>query len=185
MGATPPRTSVADPLGEGDLHCLPIDQNLAYGPYPVGFSPAFNAMTHFWLLSLPGVGPGVFGYPLQGTGTGIVGTGTGPDGNSLPSPALDPSVGGSFNPPRCIIGQIYYDGVGGQGNLLNANTPVDTLGGTVPCPDPSNPHVFSGVSGSAADVAAGLPGVGTTPSGTAYTIPCHHGPIIDYTSGAF
>ncbi len=29
-------------------------------------------------------------------------------------------------------------------------TPVDTVGGTFPCPDPSNPHVFSGVSGSAA-----------------------------------
>jgi hypothetical protein len=186
VGATPPRTSAADPLGEGDLHCLPIDANLAYGPYPVGFSPAFNATTGtFGSYPYPGVGPGVFGYPLQGTGTGIVGTGTGPDGNPLPSPALDPGVGGSFNPPRCIIGQIYYDGVGSPGNLLNPNTPVDTLGGTVPCPYPSNPHVFSGVSGSAADVAAGLPGVGTTPSGTAYTIPCHHAPIIDYTSGAF
>ncbi|MGO8795787.1 MAG: hypothetical protein ACLQLC_13270 [Candidatus Sulfotelmatobacter sp.] len=188
VGATPPRTSATDPLGEGDLHCLPIDQNLAYGPYPVGFSPAFNATTGtFGSYPYPGVGPGVFGYPLQGTGTGIVGTGTGPDGNPLPSPALDPSVGGSFNPPRCIIGQIYYDGVGGAaaGVGLTSSIPVDTLGGTAPCPDPSNPHVFSGVSGSAADGPAGLPGIGTTPSGTAYTIPCHHGPIISYNTGAF
>ena len=122
VGATPPRTSAADPLGEGDLHCLPIDQTLAYGPYPVGFSPAFNATTGtFGSFPYPGVGPGVFGYPLQGTGTGIVGTGTGPDGNPLPSPALDPSVGGSFNPPRCIIGQIYYDGAGGPAGGSDVN----------------------------------------------------------------
>jgi hypothetical protein len=120
----------------------------------------------------PGFSPAT--YPLQGSGTGVP-----------PSLQLDPGNGGSFNPPSCIIGQIYYDGVGGPGNLLNPNTPVDTLGGTVPCPDPSNPHVFSGVSGSIADTAAGLPGIGTTPSGTAYTIPCHHGPILDYTTGAF
>ena len=25
VGATPPRTSPADPIGQGDLHCLPID----------------------------------------------------------------------------------------------------------------------------------------------------------------
>jgi hypothetical protein len=190
VGATPPRTSAADPLGEGDLHCLPIDANLAYGPYPVGFSPAFNATTGtFGSYPYPGVGPGVFGYPLQATGTGIVGTGTGPDGNPLPSPALDPGVGGSFNPPRCIIGQIYYDGAGGaaSGGLgLTPSVPVDTVGNTFPCPDPSNPHVFSGVSGSAAaDGPAGLPGIGTTPSGVSYTIPCHHGPIISYATGAF
>jgi hypothetical protein len=191
VGATPPRTTVADPLGEGDLHCLPIDANLAYGPYPVGFSPAFNATTGtFGSYPYPGVGPGVFGYPLQATGTGIVGTGTGPDGNPLPSPALDPGVGGSFNPPRCIIGQIYYDGAGGAASgglgLNNPPTPVDTVGNTFPCPDPSNPHVFSGVSGSAAaDGPAGLPGIGTTPSGVSYTIPCHHGPIISYATGAF
>ncbi|MFZ0199834.1 MAG: hypothetical protein WB523_12785 [Candidatus Sulfotelmatobacter sp.] len=189
VGATPPRTSPADPTGQGDLHCLPIDQALAYGPYPVGFSPAFNATTGtFGSYPYPGVGPGVFGYPLQGTGTGIVGTGTGPDGNPLPSPALDPSVGGSFNPPRCIIGQIYYDGVGGAaaGVGLTSSIPVDTLGGAAPCPDPSNPHVFSGVSGSAAaDGPAGLPGIGTTPMGVSYTIPCHHGPIISYANGAF
>jgi hypothetical protein len=110
-------------------------------------------------------------YPLQGSGTGLP-----------PSLQLDPGNGGSFNPPSCIIGQIYYDGVGGPGAALTSTIPVDTLGGAVPCPDPSNPHVFSGVSGSAATAAAGLPGIGTTPSGTAYTIPCHHGPILNYSS---
>jgi len=138
-------------------HCLPIDQTLAYGPYPVGYTAAT--------------------YPLQGSGTGI----------PQPSPTLDPgNVGTSFNPPSCIIGQIYYDGAGATGVGLNPNTPVDTAGGTFPCPDPSNPHVFSGVSGSAAaDGPLGLFGIGTTPSGTSYTIPCHHGPVVDQTTGAF
>jgi hypothetical protein len=137
-------------------HCLPIDSTLAYGPYP----PGYAAGTY---LGAP--------YPLQGSGTGIP-----------PSLMLDPGVGGSFNPPSCIIGQIYYDGLGGPGAALTSTIPVDTIGGTAPCPDPSNPHVFSGVSGSAATAAAGLPGIGTTPSGTAYTIPCHHGPILNYSS---
>jgi hypothetical protein len=183
VGATPPRTSAADPLGEGDLHCLPIDQALAYGPYPLGYSAATGTYPY------PSVPGGPFGYPLQGTGTGIVGTGTGGNGQPYPSPALDPSVGGSFNPPRCIIGQIYYDGAGGtaSGGLgLTSAVPVDTVGNTFPCPDPSNPHVFSGVSGSAAaDGPAGLPGIGTTPMGVSYVIPCHHGPILDYTTGFF
>ena len=102
VGATPPRKSATDPTGQGDLHCLPIDQALAYGPYPAGYSAATGT------YPFPSVAGGPFGYPLQGSGTGIVGTGTGGNGQPLPSPALDPSVGGSFNPPRCIIGQIYY-----------------------------------------------------------------------------
>jgi hypothetical protein len=164
-------------------HCLPIDSTLAYGPYPAGYSPATGTYPY------PSVPGGPFGYPLQGSGTGIVGTGTGGNGLPYPSPALDPGVGGSFNPPSCIIGQIYYDGAGGAasgGVGLNPNTPVDNVGATFPCPDPSNPHVFSGVSGSAAaDGPLGLPGIGTTPSGTAYTIPCHHGPLLSQTTGAF
>jgi hypothetical protein len=140
-------------------HCLPIDNTLAYGPYPVGYTAA--------------------AYPLQGTGSGL----------PVPSPTLDPGVAGtSFNPPSCILGQVYYDGAGGgaSGGLgLSTTVPVDTVGGTFGCPDPSNPHVFSGVSGSAADAAAGLVGIGTTPSGTAYTIPCHHGPLLDQTLGVF
>jgi hypothetical protein len=141
-------------------HCLPIDSTLAYGPYPVGYTPAT--------------------YPLQGSGTGI----------PQPSPTLDPgNAGSSFNPPSCIIGQVYYDGAGGAasgGVGLSTTVPVDTVGATFPCPDPSNPHVFSGVSGSsAADGPLGLPGFGITPSGKSYTIPCHHGPLLDQTTGAF
>jgi hypothetical protein len=164
-------------------HCLPLDSTLAYGPYPAGFTPATS--------TYPYLGVGAYAYPLQGSGTGIPGTGVDGGGNPLPSPDLDPGVGGSFNPPSCIIGQIYYDG-GGSGPTASApaagldpNVPVDTVGGGFPCPDPSNPHVFSGVSGSAADAAAGLPGIGVTPTGTAYTIPCHHAPILSYTTGAF
>jgi hypothetical protein len=141
-------------------HCLPLDSTLAYGPYPVGFTPA--------------------AYPLQGSGTGI----------PQPSPTLDPgNAGTSFNPPSCILGQIYYDGAGGiasTGVGLNPGVPVDTTGVTFPCPDPSNPHVFSGVSGGPANAALGLPGLsGVRPSGLTYTIPCHHGPIVDQTLGTF
>jgi hypothetical protein len=97
-----------------------------------------------------------------------------------------PQAGASFNPPSCIVGQIYYDGAGGSasgGVGLAANVPVDNVGGTFPCPDPSNPQTFGGVSGSAA--ASLIPGIGTTPSGVSYTIPCHHAPLLDYTTGAF
>jgi hypothetical protein len=168
-------------------HCLPIDSTLAYGPYEAGF-----------VLANYGTAAG---YPFQGSGTGI----------PQPSPLLDPGVAGtSFNPPSCIIGQIYYDGAGGLASAgvavppgqpsqfpLNAGVPVDVVPGpgattgTFPCPDPSNPHVFSGVSGSAAaDGPLGLPGFGTLPApapngATTYTIPCHHGPIIDQTLGTF
>lgn len=137
-------------------NCLPVDPTLAYGPYPVGYTAAT--------------------YPLQGTGTAI----------PVPSPTLDPGIAGtSFNPPSCIIGQVYYDGAGGPGAGLNSGVPVDINGGGFPCPDPSNPHVFSGVSGGAANGIAGLPGLaGITPAGTAYTIPCHHGPILNYSSAS-
>ncbi len=145
-------------------HCLPLDPTLAYGPWAAGFSPADYGVS----------------YPFQGSGTAI----------PQPSPILDPGVAGtSFNPPSCILGQIYYDGAGGGasgGVGLSTTVPVDTVGATFPCPDPSNPHVFSGVSGGAANAALGLPGLaGVRPSGATYTIPCHHGPIVDQTTGAF
>lgn len=139
-------------------HCLPIDSAYPYGPYPAGFTLAgYNAGD----------------YPYQATSQTVV----------------SPAPGASFNPPSCVVGQIYYDGAGGTASAgigLNVPTPVpvDNVGGTFPCPDPSNPQTFSGVSGSAA--ASLVPGIGITPvSGTLYTIPCHHGPILDYTSGAF
>jgi len=156
VGATPPRTSVTDPNGYGDLHCLPIDPASAYGPYA-----ASSQLTD--TVNFPT-------YPSQGfSSTWVVA-----------------QPGASFNPPRCILGQIYYDGAGGAASAgfgLTASVPVDNVNGTFPCPDPSNPQVFGGVSGSAA--ASLVPGIGTTPSGASYTIPCHHGPILDQTLGTF
>jgi hypothetical protein len=108
-------------------------------------------------------------YPFQGTSQAIV----------------SPAPGASFNPPSCILGQIYYDGAGGlaSGGLgLNPAVAVDTVGDTFPCPDPSNPTIFGGVSGSTASL---VPGIGITPSGTLYTIPCHHGPIVDQSVATF
>ena len=161
--------------------CLPMVPTLAYGPYAT--APTFTLANY-------GTGSG---YPFQGSGTAI----------PQPSPILDPGVAGtSFNPPSCILGQIYYDGAGGLASGgsgatygLNANVPVDTViaaasvgGAPFPCPDPSNPHVFSGISGGAANAnpAIGLPGLsGVLPNGRTYTIPCHHGPIVDQTLGTF
>jgi len=157
VGATPPRTSPSDPTGLGDLHCLPLDPTLAYGPYAAASQ--------------------ISGDPV--------------DFPTYPSQALSqtwviPQAGASFNPPRCILGQIYYDGAGGAASgglgLNNPPVPVDTVGGTFPCPDPSNPEIFSGVSGSPASL---VPGIGTLPAGGTYTIPCHHGPILDQTAGTF
>jgi hypothetical protein len=141
-------------------HCLPIDQTYPYGPYPAGFTLAQYAAGT---------------YPSQG----------------FSETTVNPAAGASFNPPSCIIGQIYYDGAGGTASVvggveqgLSATVPVDNVNGTFPCPDPSNPQTFGGVSGSAA--ASLVPGVGVTPAtGTLYTIPCHHGPILDYTTGNF
>lgn len=76
-----------------------------------------------------------------------------------------------LNPPACIIGQIYYDGVYPQ----NADTPVDTVGG--PCPDPSE-NVPSGVSGTFTPATGPL-------AGTTVTIPCHHAPVVDINTGVF
>jgi hypothetical protein len=151
-GATPPRTSVADPLGLGDLHCLPLDPTTPYGP----------------------------------VATAVGGATLGQGSSTSPSTA-------SFNPPRCILGQIYYDGAGGaaSGGLGLSNpgsalpVQVDEVGGTFACPDPSNPQTLGGVSGSPATGALLGNGIGTRPSGATYTIPCHHGPILDQAAGTF
>jgi hypothetical protein len=138
-------------------HCLPIDAAYPYGPYPAGFS----------LSTYPA------SYPFQGTA----------------STPITPAAGASFNPPSCVIGQIYYDGAGGAASAgvgLTGTVPVDNVGATFPCPDPTNPQTFSGVSGSAAADGAFVPGVGVTPAtGTLYTIPCHHGPIVSYVTGQY
>jgi hypothetical protein len=162
-------------------HCLPLVQNLAYGPYPAGYDPVSQT---YPFGSVP---IGTYGYPLQGSGTGIPGTGVNSSGALQPSPVLDPTVGGSFNPPSCIIGQVYYDGAGGTGAPLSPGVSVDTVGATTPCPDPSSVHVFSGVSGSIDDAVptVGDPGFGVLPTGANYVIPCHHGPIVNSTTGAF
>jgi len=75
------------------------------------------------------------------------------------------------NPPACILGQIYYDGVGQQSSTVA----VDTVGGA--CPDPSE-AVPSGVSGIFVPTTGPL-------AGTTVTIPCHHSPIVDANTGAF
>jgi len=145
-----------------EQHCLPVDPGFAYGPYPPGFTPAtYNtpAMT----------------YPFQGTA----------------STPITPAAGASFNPPSCVIGQIYYDGAGGTASVVNGvefgltgTVPVDNVNSTFACPDPTNPQTFTGVSGSAA--ASMTPGVGISPAtGTLYTIPCHHGPIVSYATGQY
>jgi hypothetical protein len=156
VGATPPRTSVSDPAGLGDLHCLPLDPTLAYGPYAAA-------------AQISGDPKDFPTYPSQ----------------ALSQTWVIPQAGASFNPPRCILGQVYYDGAGGaaSGGLgLTTTVPVDTVGGTFACPDPSNPEIFSGVSGSPASL---VPGIGTLPGGGTYTIPCHHGPILDQSVGTF
>jgi hypothetical protein len=160
-------------------HCLPMVPYLAYGPYPAGYSPTTQTYPY------PSVPGGPFGYPLQGSGSGTPGIGVSGGGTPQPSPLLDPTVGGSFNPPSCIIGQIYYDGAGSPGFGLTPTFSVDTVSATFPCPDPSSVHVFSGVSGSADDGPAGDPGFGTLPTGANYVIPCHHGPVINQTTGVF
>jgi hypothetical protein len=93
--------------------------------------------------------------PNQGT---IVGNG----GRSQAFPA-----GPNF--PTCILGQIYYDGVG----AVDATVPVDDTAqasGT-PCPDNST-SVSSGVSGRGVGVAGA-------------SVPCHHAPIVDVNTGFF
>ncbi len=73
------------------------------------------------------------------------------------------------NYATCILGQIYYDGVGAEDATVAVDG-VNAASGT-PCPDPSE-NVASGASGS---------GVG---AGGA-DVPCHHAPIVDANTGAF
>jgi hypothetical protein len=106
--------------------------------------------------------------PVTPYGPAISGTGSGTSTTT--------STTGGFNPPTCILGQIYYDGVPPASNA--SSILVDNVNG--PCPDPSNPTALSGVSGIGTTPIAGTPG-----SGTAYTIPCHHGPVLDNNTGSY
>ena len=101
--------------------------------------------------------------PVTPYGPAISGNGSGT--------SITPSTTGGFNPPTCILGQIYYDGV------PPSSTPV-VVDGT--CPDPSNPTTLTGVSG-----IGNTPAAGTPKSGTAYIIPCQHGPLLDNNTGSF
>ena len=73
------------------------------------------------------------------------------------------------NYPTCILGQIYYDGVGAE----DATVPVDeaTPNGGGPCPDAST------------SVSSGVSGTGVGPGGA--NVPCHHAPIVDNNTGFF
>jgi hypothetical protein len=75
---------------------------------------------------------------------------------------------GPINPSTCILGQIYYDGAGPVDNTVV----VDQNNGFA-CPDQSNPQVNTGVSGAPPYI-----------TGTA-SIPCHHGPILDFATGIY
>jgi hypothetical protein len=93
-----------------------------------------------------------------------------------PTSPYGPPLGnalGSINPSTCILGQIYYDGA--PQNDVNVQVDSGGLNATAgfPCPDPSNPQVNSGVSGTPPYI-----------TGTA-SIPCHHGPIIDNATGLY
>ena len=90
----------------------------------------------------------------------------------IPTSPYGPPLGnalGPINPSTCILGQIYYDGAP-QNNI---GVPVDDLSTSLNgiqgfvCPDPSNPQVNSGVSGTPPYI-----------TGSA-SIPCHHGPIVN------
>jgi hypothetical protein len=83
------------------------------------------------------------------------------------NPASTPPTGANY--PTCILGQIYYDGVGAEDSTVTVDG-ATALSGT-PCPNPSE-AVASGVSGTA---------VG--PGGA--DVPCHHAPIVDVNTGAF
>jgi len=85
------------------------------------------------------------------------------------NPGLPTAPPSATNYPTCIIGQIYYDGVGAE----DATVPVDDgaqASGT-PCPDMSE-NVASGVSGTGVGVGGA-------------NVPCHHAPIVDANTGFF
>src|SRR5215472_14565340 len=73
------------------------------------------------------------------------------------------------NYPTCILGQIYYDGVGAVDSTVAVDDALAASG--TPCPDAAT-SVSSGVSGR---------GVGSG----GVDVPCHHAPIVDSNTGFF
>ena len=87
------------------------------------------------------------------------------------NPSSTPPAGANY--PTCILGQIYYDGVGVEDSTvavdgINDKNPQASL---APCPDQSTL------------VASGVSGYGVGPAGA--DVPCHHAPIVDANTGAF
>ena len=81
------------------------------------------------------------------------------------NPANTPPTGANY--PTCILGQIYYDGVGAEDSTVTVDGVNDTnpQASLTPCPDPSEA------------VASGVTGYGVGPDGA--DVPCHHAPIVD------
>lgn len=77
------------------------------------------------------------------------------------------------NYPTCILGQIYYDGVGAEDSTVAVDGVNDTnpQASLTACPDQST------------SVASGVTGYGVGPGGA--DVPCHHAPIVDANTGAF
>ncbi len=87
------------------------------------------------------------------------------------NPSSTPPAGANY--PTCILGQIYYDGIGAEDSTvavdgINDKNPQASL---APCPDQSTL------------VASGVSGYGVGPGGA--DVPCHHAPIVDANTGAF
>jgi len=87
------------------------------------------------------------------------------------NPSSTPPAGANY--PTCILGQIYYDGIGAEDSTvavdgINDKNPQASL---APCPDQSTL------------VASGVSGYGVGPAGA--DVPCHHAPIVDANTGAF
>ena len=117
-----------------------------------------------------------YAKPIVPAGLGICAPVT-PDANYNPGLPTAPPSGTNY--PNCILGQIYYDGVGQE----SASVQVDDAGGPsgTPCPDMSE-NVASGVSGTGVGIAGNAVGGNGTGS---VNVPCHHGPIVNVNTGFF
>ncbi len=107
---------------------------------------------------------------MSGVITGALsGTGTPQAQHCLPVNNANPYSPTNF--PTCILGQIYWDGAGGN----NIGVTVDSA--PAPCPDPS--LAFS----DGTPVPSGVSGTGVGAAGA--NVPCHHGPILANNTGQY